>query len=410
MRSLALSMLCTFVLLALPLTAQDRAVVGAVIDVDEGRGRIQIEADDEAAARLTIETDAVATTYHGFGTMIAGKPEIFVGSKGLANVRLGDRLEVRGSTRGGVVQASRVTLLGRAVEAGTVGVGDTRPPTSVATPTDDRATGLPEDDTGGVIEGVVRQINLDEGRIVVQTRSRIVSVNTYRNTPVHYRGEVYRVRNLEVGDRVRVEADPRDAQADEITARRIDVTRSVQEATGSGARGMVGMLAGRVTRIEPGLDYIYVQDGRREVRVDMRQATDAGGAAMRAADVRVGEEVEISGSYSRAGDIFRASTVRYGAADGDFDERAGATPARYGLVTISGTVTERLDGGSLLTIVARDTGLDERIWTAPDLVIQTRAGSYETAESLRANDEIIITAFQDPTGTLVAQTIRVRSR
>ena len=150
--------LCALVVvLAASAFAQDRPTVGTVIDVDEGRNRLMIELDDAAATRLTIETDAISTTFHGFGTMIAGKPEIFTGSRGLSNVRLGDRIEARGSYRTeGAVRATQVTLLGRSIPASPTGVGQTRDPaTSASTPTDDRTTTV----LPSRIEGTVRQIN-----------------------------------------------------------------------------------------------------------------------------------------------------------------------------------------------------------------------------------------------------------
>ena len=87
-------------------TAQQRPYVGTVIDIDEGRGRIVIEADDDSERRMTIEVDSVATTYHNFGTFINDKPEIFTGSAGLTNVRLNDRIEVRASMEADVLRAS----------------------------------------------------------------------------------------------------------------------------------------------------------------------------------------------------------------------------------------------------------------------------------------------------------------
>ncbi len=140
---------------------------------------------------MTIETDAISTTYYGFGGVIAGKPEIFTGSSGLSNVRLGDRVDIRGSVRGqGVFKADRITLLGRNVEAGSVGVGTTREPTSSSTPVDDRTTNTITTDTAGNVEGTIRSVNQDDGRLVIQTpQRRMITVRTYRNTPVLYRGE-----------------------------------------------------------------------------------------------------------------------------------------------------------------------------------------------------------------------------
>jgi hypothetical protein len=175
------------------------AVSGTVIDVDEGSKRLQIETDT-GASRVSVETDTVSTQYNGFGSMIAGKPEIFVGSKGFSNLRLGDRVEIRGTGRGrGTVMASDVTLLGREVPASSVGVGDTRSPSSATTQVDRTPSSAQRPTTGGTSEGTVRQINLDEGRIVIQTpQRRLITINAYRNTPVYYRNEVYRLSNLEV--------------------------------------------------------------------------------------------------------------------------------------------------------------------------------------------------------------------
>src|SRR5690349_2651482 len=122
-RTLRFSVLCALVVLGtLSTFAQDRPMTGTVFDIDLGPGRLQIELDDSSRTRMTIETDSVSTTYHGFGTMIGGKPEIFVGSAGLANVRLGDRISVRGpALRNGVYRGDQITLVGRDVPASQVG-------------------------------------------------------------------------------------------------------------------------------------------------------------------------------------------------------------------------------------------------------------------------------------------------
>jgi Domain of unknown function (DUF5666) len=407
------------VLAALSSFGQDRTMVGTVIDLEESRNRLQLQMDDAARTIMIYEADPVTTTYHGFGTVINDKPEVFVGSQGFSNLREGDRLEIRGPLRdGGIYGAQRVTLLGRAVPAAPTGVGNSRDPSrDVSTPTAPRQGTY--DRTGGFIEGVIREINDREGRLVVETTTRrLVSVNTRRSTPVWYRGEQYNTSNLEVGDRVRIEADPRDAQADEITATRIDVTISVQDAGtvpgGSGSSATVGVLEGRVTRVEPGLDYIYVDDGRGEVRVDMRNAEDARGDVLRARDVRVGDRVEITGSMNRVGDMYLASTVRFGNS-GDATGGTGTAPVpeparRYGLVTLTGTVTATLEGGDTIGFRDRDTNQVVRVWVARDFTARTNAGTYVNASTLRVNDSVVIQAFQDMDGNLVAQTIRLRNR
>lgn len=390
-------------------------MAGTVIDIDNGRGRLQIESDDDRYARTTIETDSISTQYLGFGGMIAGKPEIFTGSSGFSNIRLGDRISIRGAIRAdGVIHADAITLLGRQVAAGTVGVGQTRNPTSASTPVDDRATGTVTAPTGAV-EGTVRQINEEEGRIVIQTaQRRMITVNTYRNTPVFFRGEQYRISNLEIGDRVRIDPDPRTAQSDEITARRIEVTQSVQEARG-GEGGTVTAINGRVVRTDAGLDYAYIDAGRGEVRVDMSQAEDPRGERIHARDLRANDVVEISGSYGRAGDIFMASTVRLGrGTGGSVDVTAPVYPedefVRYSVVTFTGTVQGTLEDASTLEIRDNDLKRTVRVWVTEDFAVRTKGATYTTAENLKVGDTVLIKAYTDTRGNLIAQTIRLRNR
>lgn len=415
-RNLRISALCVVVTLAgalasLSTFAQDRPMIGTVFDIDLGPGRLQIEIDDATKTRATIETDSVSTTYHGFGTMIAGKPEIFIGSAGLANIRLGDRIQVRGpALRNGVYRGDQITLVGRDVPASQVGVGQTRDPAqSGSVQTEVRATG-----TAKAVEGTIRQINVDEGRLVIQTTDRrMITVRTYRNTPVYYRGEAYGVTNLEIGDRIRVEADARNTPADEISARRIDVTSSVQDSgTGTGNGGTVTTLVGRVTRLETGLNYVYLDAGRGETRVDMRSAEDANGEIIRARDLRIGDNVEISGSYNRVGDMFLASTVRFGSDIGTTDDRIPPREelTRFVVVTITGTVTETLEDGPTLGFRDRDSKTGLRIWVTEDFIVRTKGTTYTTAESMRLNDTAVIKAFRDGNGNLVAQSIRLRNR
>ena len=412
-RNLRLSALCAiFALASLSIFAQERSLVGTVFDIDLGSGRLQIEVDDAAKTRVTIETDSISTSYHSFGTMIAGKPEIFIGSAGLANVRLGDRIQVRGpALRDGVYRGDRITLVGRDVPASQVGVGTTRDPAQSATvQTEVRSSGSAQN----TVEGTIRQINVDEGRLVIQTPDRrMITVRTYRNTPVYYRGETYRVTNLEIGDRIRVEADARNTPSDEISARRIDVTASVQDSGGTtGTGGTVTTLVGRVTRLEPGLDYAYIDAGRGETRVDMRSAEDANGEIIRARDLRVGDNVEISGSYNRVGDMFLASTVRFGSDIGTTDDRVPPRQelTRYSVVTMTGTITETLEDGPTLGFRDRDSNTILRIWVTEDFTVRTKGTTYTNAESLRVNDTAVIKAFRDGNGNLIAQTIRLRNR
>jgi hypothetical protein len=388
------------------------SIAGEVIDVDEGRNRLQLETDGDQT-HVTVESDSVATQYNGFGTMIAGKPEIFLGSRGFSNVRLGDRIEVRGTGRGtGALVADTVTLLGRSVAAGSVGVGSTRTPTNASTPTNDRVIGTTgsTSTTGGRAEGTVRQINADENRLVIQTpQRRMVTVRTYRNTPVYYRGEVYSISNLEVGDRITVEADPRDAQADDITARRIDVVEGVGDTATTPTTGRtVGAVTGRVTRVETVPGYVWIDTGRGEVRIDMSRAEDADGRRIGPADLRTGDQVDLSGNYNAAGDVFIASTVRfqqgYRRATNPVTDLSG-----FGLVTITGILTETLEDDTTIAIRERTGGTMSRVWVAEDFLVKLKT-TTTTAERLRANDDVRVTAFRDSMGNLIAQTITVRNR
>src|SRR3982074_2089198 len=80
-------------------------IVGTVVGVDFANNELQVTTDEDRYGRITVQTDAVSTQYNGFGDVIAGKPEIFTGSKGFANIHEGDRLEIRGVGRaGGIIR------------------------------------------------------------------------------------------------------------------------------------------------------------------------------------------------------------------------------------------------------------------------------------------------------------------
>ena len=202
-------------------------IVGTVADTQNGRNRMVITPDNALSDQVTVDTDSVSTQYNGFGGTINGAPEIFVGSTGFNEVRVGDRVEVRGVAIGSsTIRAERVTLLGRAVPAPQTGVGQTRTPTSISTPTASGTTPSTAPDRIGRVEGVLQQVNPEEGRLVIVTdRREVLTVRTPQGTPVRYRGDTYRVSNLEVGDRIRVEPEGGAAvTGNEIRARSIDVT------------------------------------------------------------------------------------------------------------------------------------------------------------------------------------------
>ncbi len=381
------------------------SIVGSVVDLDEGNSQVTIQVDD---GQINVATDSVSTQYNGFGDVIAGKPEIFTGSRGFANMREGDRLEIRGVGRGnGIIRADQITLLGRPVPAPQTGVGVTRSPSSgISTPTvGSTATVYAR------VEGLVRQVNAADNRIVVETdRREIFNVRASSSTPVNYRGDRYQVSNLEVGDRVRIESDGASPKDSEILARSIEVTQSVQEGTGA----RVSSISGRVTRIDRATDSARVDTGRGEVRVDMTRAYDASGRRVRAADLQVGDRVEISGNYGSNSDILSATTVRFNGEDvfSPSPNAPGQTGADYVpelvTVTVSGTVTETLQNAPTLSIRDRTSGRVVALYVTEDFAVRTKSGTYTTADKLNVNDNVLVKAFRDADGELIAQTIRMR--
>ena len=381
------------------------SVVGTVADVDEAQNRFLLAPDNDRNGQITITTDSVSTQYNGFGDVINGKPEIFTGSRGFSNVRVGDRVNIRGVGRStGVVRADFVTLLGRSVPAPQVGVGDTRSPSQgVSTPAIGTTTNV-----YGTVEGTVQQVNASDNRIVVETNGReILTVRTSRNTPVYYQGQTYQVGNLEVGDRVRVDADSTSSTG-EVRARSIQVVQSVQET----GRARVSTVSGRVTRIDRTADVARVDTGRGEVRVDMSRAYDANGRRVRAADLQVGDRVEISGAYGTTSDIFAASTIRFN--DDVFANTPGSTAAagtgpaiEPGLVTINGTVVDTIPNAGNIVIRERGTNRTIQLYASEDFVVRGKSG-YTTADRLNTNDSVIVKAYRDGDGNYIAQTIRIR--
>lgn len=391
------------------------SIVGTVTDSNDARNVLTLDTDDPADNTITVVADSVSTQFNGFGGVINGAPEIFVGSKGFANVRLGDRVEVRGVGQANrTIRAEYVTLRGRAIQASTVGVGETRPPSQISTPTAGPTTSAKAGDQFGRVEGLVRQVGA-QGLIVVETDGReILTVRTATATPVWYRGESYNVRNLDVGDRIRVELEPRSTGSN-LVARSIDVLQSVQENPSSSTT-RVGSISGRVTSIDRQNNYVRIDTtGRGEsVRIDLRNANDPSGRTVRAGDLRVGDTVEISGSYSaNQASTFNATTVRM--TEDAFPSRPPDTGSPgydngagdFTTVTIYGTVTGTLDAGPRLTL--RDNqGRTVSVLVTEDFVVRTKAGTYSTADRLKSGDAVTVKAYQDPAGDYIAQTIRQR--
>ena len=400
-------------------------ISGTVASINSGSNEVTITPDGDQYGAVRISTDSLSTQYNGFGGVINGSPEIFIGSRGFSNVRVGDRIEVRGVGRSnGVMSGDVITLLGRAVAAGSVGVGETRPPGQISTPTASGTT-----PTGAIgsteqrisrIEGVVRQVNAANNTFVVETdRREIVNVRGTTTTPVYYQGSTYRISNLEVGDRIAISSDNTSTTSgSEVRARSIDVVRSIQDASGQPRTGNVGQISGRVTSINRNVGTLRLDTGRGETTVDLRNAQDTNARIVRATDFMVGDQVQMSGSSN--GETFLATTVTWlddnnmpGAAAGPTTPtRSGATyprPNDFVVATIYGVITESLRSGPQLAI--RDTQNNNRItrvWVTDDFAVRNRTGSYVSADTLKEGDAVTVKAYRDADGTYIAQTIRLR--
>ena len=92
----------------------------------------------------------------------------------------------------------------------------------------------------------------------------------------------------------------------------------------------------------------------------------------------------------------------------DRDDDRDREPADYVTATMSGTVTESLDTSPTLIVKDRATGRTVEIFVTEDFIYRTKAGSYATADKLKNGDSLLIKAFRDEDGNLIAQTIRIR--
>ena len=377
------------------------SMVGTVTDTNDARNQLTLTPDDDMSGGVVVIADSLTTQFNGFGGVINGKPEIFTGTQGFANVRTGDRVEVRGTaTANGTIRADQITLRGRSVAAPQTGVGTTRPPTSASQPTQTTVTA----ERLGRIEGVVRQVNADNNSLVVETdRREMITVRGAASTPVYYQNDVYHISNLEVGDRIRIEPDTGASTTGDIRARAIDVIRSVQDS-GPNPTASVANITGRVTRIDRQNEIVTIDTGRGTQRIDLASATDATGRRVRAADLQVGDRLDITGSNNANGDLFVASTVRL-----NENVFGGASPdqSELGAVTIYATVAQSLANSPQLVI--RDSqNRSYSLYVLEDFVVRAKNGGYTTADKLKEGESLIVKAYRDAYGNYIAQTIRVR--
>jgi hypothetical protein len=231
---------------------------------------------------------------------------------------------------------------------------------------------------------------------------------------VTYRGNSYRISNLEVGDKVRINPDPSTSATagDELRASSIEVTTSVQEGANVPKTNLV---SGRVASTDRSLDMVTLDTGRQSIRIDVATASDPMGRRVRAADFRQGDRIEVNGRYSATGtDLFIANVVRW------VDESAPAQPsgateevvatnapaAEFAAVTIYGSVTETLANSPQL--VLRDNAGRTVVLNVLDDFVVRGPKTYTTAGRLKAGQNVVVKAFRDQDGNYIAQTIRLR--
>ena len=394
------------------------SIVGTVTSVMETRNQFVVTLDDDRYGTVTVQGDSLITTFRGFGGTINGAPEVFQGSTGMANLREGDHVEVRGIGAANTqIKAEEVILLGRNVAADPVGVGQTRAQGSLTTPTANSTARSDSASTRiGSVEGIVREINSNDNSIVVQTdRREMVTVRGTGSTPVYYRKDVYHIANLEVGDRVRISPESATTTGD-VRAHSIEVVQNVQEPSGERmpARG-VGQLSGRVSGLERHTNIIRIQPdtGRTlEVPVDLSNTLDENSRPIHSSDVQVGDRVTLSGSYNA--NVFVASTLTIEASGSEVDvtpppSHKSAAPPEPGIVTIYGTVSRPLSANSQLTVT--ETTSSHRtvsVYASADLVVRGKTAGYTVVDRLKPGDGVVVKAYRDASGNFIAQTIRLR--
>ncbi|HVR41903.1 MAG TPA: DUF5666 domain-containing protein [Thermoanaerobaculia bacterium] len=355
-------------------------IVGTVTAVDpEGFG---LAADGDAAVLLRVNADP-ATRYTGLGV---DATESLAGASGLAQLRAGDRVEVTGTGEAGPsIRASAVRLVGRAV------------------------AGQAPGEAGAVVEGTIRTIRLlDQSFVLDGDEGEQWTIVGGGNTPVVFEGQTYSIRNLEVGDRVRVEIDAR-LSSGELRAGRIEVLEDATPDEVSGVRSQ-NLLTGRVSRLELRANRFFLRADRAgEIRVDAARAVDRAGQPFRLADLQIGDRLRVRGEYTGP-NTFRAERIELGsAADADeagaFEDRGEEPFEGFSTVVFYGTVEENPPNEDHLTIRNRDNDRRLEIVVDEEFIVQ-RNGSYVRAGQLRRGDAVVIKAFRDPGGNYVAQTIR----
>jgi len=172
---------------------------------------------------------------------------------------------------------------------------------------------------GRVVDGVVESTS--STRLRLRSGRRVIDVQVPASVPVLWRGDRYRLRDLERGDTVRVTVDRTTRTG--MRARRIEVISSISERRDSRGQGRNqrfdrGTLSGRVSSINHRNATFNVQtDDGRLIVVDALGLGGRRGSALK--DLAPGHRVTLRGEFIEGG-AFRVSSIQSN--DGfDDDER-----------------------------------------------------------------------------------------
>lgn len=343
---------------------------------------------DRNGARVRVTTDSIVTRYLGFGNTTG---EVFTGANGFSRLRNGDRVEVRGiGDAPATIGAEELLLLGRNVtpSGDSITVGATR---------------------SGTVEGIVRSLRAEDNRIVLETdRREMVTILGTASTPVYHEGGTYRIRNIEVGDRIRIEVDSSSSSG--IRPKLIDVLTDATPESRPGENGRtVASVTGRVSRLDTRAQTFRIEDDRgRITTVDARAAFDRAGNRFRLTDLQNGDELEVSGEYATTG-VLRADTIRFrsdAGADDPFGDDRDGNFFDYTSADLIGTVDETYADNSIM--VTDQSGRRVRVLVDPDFMVRNKQGTYIRATQLKRGDRVEIQSFRDRAENLIAQVIRIR--
>lgn len=354
------------------------------VDIASGRRGVAVmvvdtvdATDRELSGRFADEGGALAarvssgTIFRGFADEVARGS--VVGFAGLGDVRTGDRVRIRGTgVSTGVMQAEEIVLVGRAVAGG-------------ATQTTARPATL---------EGIVRSVSRTENRFTMETSGRdIVTILGEAATPVLYEGRTYGIGNLEAGDGVRVTVGAWEGSS--AIARAVDVVSDARDARA----GSLTSVSGRITATNSSARRATLETVRGDlVDLDLADATDELGRPIRAADLTIGDELDVSGR-SLADGAFRVSVMR----------RVGGSDAgAMRTFDVSGAVAGPLGDGGLLRLDAA-RGTRSQVLVHPDQPVRFRPGRWFRASELQTGDRIRVRGLTGPNGEMVAQVIEIES-